>query len=45
MQNGNYEILQMLKYTKRESFKSEDEMTNLGEYNFTQDITLHLYPY
>jgi len=35
MENGNYDIYEMLKYTlKGKWFKSADEMTNFGEYNF-----------
>ena len=29
-------------YTKQKRLKSEDQMTNLGERNFTQNITLNL---
>jgi len=35
-------ILDVLKYIKLKIFKSEDEMTNLGD-NFTQNISLNLY--
>jgi len=35
-------ILDMLKYIKLKIFKSEDEMTNLGDH-FTQNISLNLY--
>ena len=34
----------MVQYTlKGKLFKSEDEMTNLSEYNFAQNITLNLH--
>ena len=37
MQKGNYNILGMLKYTLNwKWFRSEDDITNLGEYNFMQ---------
>jgi len=39
MENGNYDIYEMLKYTlKGKWFKSADEMTNFGEYNFKYNI-------
>jgi len=44
MQNGNYDILEMLKYTVNgKQFKSQDEMTNLSQYNSVKNTSLHLY--
>jgi len=44
MQNGNYDILEMLKYTVNgKQFNSEDEMTNLSQYNYVKNTSLNLH--